>query len=469
VVATVVSRWLLGNHPSFAVPEYDLGSPLELFLYMAVGVLAGLVGTAFVKLLYFTEDTFDRSPLPEWTKAASGGLLVGLIGLAFPHVFGVGYSTISDALHGQLPLLLLFVLLFAKLLATCITIGSGGSGGILAPSLFLGAMTGGFFGTLVNQWFPHSVSSEGAYALVTMGAMAAATTQAPLSAMIIIFELTQTIDIIPPVMAACVVSTLIAMRLSKGSIYTLKLIRRGIDIHREDDPNVLRSLFVRDIVDKHPAVVKASAGLDEILSLLVETDHTEIFVVDERGALLGAIYFRELRRLILEHDHLAGVVVASDLLERGRPTVTEEDDLDLVMQLFSIEEIEELAVVDPERPLQLVGSVHKRDVINAYNQEVMRRDLAGGVQTTVGLVGRVHQVDLGAGFVVQEIEVPRAFVGRTLRELALRETTGVQVILRRKAGDTRTIDVPGPDEALAAGTKLIVAGRKEDVDRLAAL
>jgi CIC family chloride channel protein len=471
VVATVASRYVLGNHPAFPVPEYELTGPLELFPFMLVGVVAGLVGSLFVFALYRTEDLFVRIPAPEWTKAAIGGLGVGVIAVVFPHTLGVGYSTITDALYGNLSLSLLGVLVGVKILATSITIGSGGSGGIFAPSLFMGAMTGGFFGKLVPQWFPGEASSSGAYALVTMGAVVAATTHAPLSAIIIIFELTQTIDIIPPVMAAAVVSSLIAMLLSRDSIYTKKLTRRGIDLHRDDDPNVLKSLYVRDIVDRHPAVVKDSAGLDEVLELLVESDHTEFFVVDREERLLGAMYFHELRRVLIEADHLRPVLVAGDLTERGRPTVTGEDDLDVAMQIFGTDEVEEIAVVDPKDPTRLVGSVHKRDVLAAYSQEVMRRDLAGGVSSTVAVVDRVHQVDLGGGYVVQELLAPRLFLGRSLRELDLRRKNGVQVLLVRslRGGGRGSIRVPGPEDRLESGDHLVVAGPKEAVDRLAEL
>jgi CIC family chloride channel protein len=209
VVATVVSRFFLGNHPAFPVPAYELVSPFELFPYMFVGFVAGFVALAFMKALYATEDLFDRTPIPEYLRAAVGGALVGCIGIAFPNVFGVGYSTISAALASELPATLLGALVAAKIVATSITIGSGGSGGIFAPSLFLGAATGGFFGTFIHQWFPESTASSGAYALVTMGAVVAAATHAPITAIIMIFELTQTITIIPPLMAACVVSTLV--------------------------------------------------------------------------------------------------------------------------------------------------------------------------------------------------------------------------------------------------------------------
>jgi CIC family chloride channel protein len=471
VVATVVSRSILGNHPAFVIPDFEVGPPIELLGFMVVGVIAGLVGTGFVRVLYGTEDLFlNKVPLPEWSKACLGGLLIGCMAVFLPEILGVGYSAITDALNGKLPLLMLGALLGAKILATSVTIGSGGSGGVFAPSLFLGAMTGGFFGMLLNKVAPTLASDPGLYSLVTMGAMVAATTHAPLSAMIIIFEMTQKIDIIPPVMAACVVSSLIAMRLSKESIYTLKLKRRGVDLHREDHPNLLKQLFVREIVDREPGTVTASARLEEVLTHVVEGDHTELFVVNDAGQLLGAIHFTELRRVILEQDSLRSLVVAGDLLERNRATVVEDDDLDVAMRVFSESSVEEIAVVSNEDPRLLVGSLHKRDVLVAYNQEVMRRDLAGSVSATVSVLDRVHQVDLGGGFALQEIMAPRRFVGRSLREIDLRRTSGVQALLLRSPGGEEgrgRIRVPGPGDVIGAGDHIVVAGQKAAVDVLA--
>jgi CIC family chloride channel protein len=463
VVATVVSRSILGNHPAFVIPEYEVGPPIELLGFMAIGAIAGLVGTAFVRVLYSTEDVFGKIPIPEWTKASLGGFLVGGVAVSLPEILGVGYSAITDALNGKLPLLMLGSLVVVKILATSVTIGSGGSGGIFAPSLFLGAMTGGFFGMLLNELAPTYASDPGLYSLVTMGAMVAATTHAPLSAIIIIFEMTQEIDIIPPVMAACVVSSMIAVRLSKDSIYTMKLRRRGVDLHREDHPNLLKQLFVREIVDPEPGIVLASAGLDAVLTQVVEGDHTELFVVNAADELLGAIHFHELRR-----------VVAGDLLERNRATVVEDDDLDVAMRVFSESAVEEIAVVSNEDPRRLVGSLHKRDVLVAYNQEVMRRDLAGSVSATVSVLDRVHQVDLGGGFALQEILAPQRLVGHSLRELDLRGQSGVQVLLIRSPSEGGSggaggghIRVPGPGDVIAPGDLIIVAGQKAAVDLLA--
>ncbi|MGI9432574.1 MAG: chloride channel protein [Myxococcota bacterium] len=472
VVATVISRGLLGNHPAFPVPDYELVAPLELVAYIGVGVVAGIVGLAFMKSLYFTEDAFERIPIPEWLKASIGGAAVGSIAILVPNVLGVGYSTITEALEGNLPLVSLGVFLLAKIVATSITVGSGGSGGVFAPSLFLGAMSGGLVGTLVHGAFPESTATSGMYALVTMGAVVAATTHAPIAAILIIFEMTQSITILPPLMAACVVSTLVASFLQHESIYTMKLVRRGVDIRPQEEASVLKSMHVGEIVDREPEVVPASAHFATLIDLVVESDHTEFFVVSDGGRYLGPIYLAELRRLLHEQEHLRSLVVAGDLVVPGRPTVREDDDLDVVMQLFSHhQEVEEIGVIAGDDGRELVGSVHKRDVIAAYNQETLRRDLAGGISSTVAVVGKVHEVQLGGDYVVRDVHAPAAFVGRTLSELDLRARTGVQVLLLKHPDDSHgeTIRVPGASDRIQAGDIMIVAGSREGLERLEAL
>ena len=469
VVATVVSRFFLGNHPAFPVPDYQLVSPLELFPYMFVGIAAGFVALAFIYTLYATEDLFERTPIAEPLRAMVGGAMVGVIGIWFPQIFGVGYSTISSALTSDLDVMLLGGLVLLKIAATSITIGSGGSGGIFAPSLFLGAMAGGFLGSLIHQWFPDATASSGAYALVTMGAVVAAATHAPITAIIMIFELTQSIAIIPPLMAACVLSTLVTTYLQRDSIYTMKLRRRGIDLYEMEHPNVLKTLYVREILDREPEVVRSDANFDVVLELILNSDHTEFFVVNEQDELQGSIHLRALTRMLVEQEALMPIVVAGDLAEANVPTVTEDDDLDLVMQIFSIDSHDEIAVVLEDDPRHVVGSVHKKDVIHAYNQEILRRDLAGSISSNVLVASKGQQVALGGGYVLQEIQpTPRLF-GKTLRESKLGAETGVNIVLLRKrsAEDGRPlIRVPTANDVIEEGDRLVVSGTKASVESL---
>jgi len=468
VVATVLSRYFLGNYPSFVVPSWELVSPFELAAYALLGLLAGLVALAFMRTLYRTEDLFAKLPVPEWLRPACGGLVVGAIAVFVPRVMGVGYETVDEMLRGNLDVSVVAGLLLAKLVATSITIGSGGSGGVFAPSLYLGATTGALLGAAVHAWFPASTASSGAYALVGMGAVVAATSHTPISAILILFEITQRIEIIPPLMTACVLSTLVASLAQRESIYTMKLKRLGIDLEARPDANPLKGLFVSDVIDRAPEVVSDSAGFEALIDLIVRSPHTEFFVVDAQRKLLGSISLAELRRVLLEREYLRSVVVAGDLVVSNHPSVTADDDLDFAMQLLDRENVDEIAVVDADDPRRLVGSVHKRDVIHAWNQELLRRDFAGGIASSVASVERVHEVELGDDFVVRDVPAPHAAAGRSLAELDLRARTGAMVLLIRRpsAGRGAEIKVPSPDDLIEDGDVLIAAGSREALGRL---
>lgn len=471
VVASVATRYAIGNHVAFRVPDYEIVSPFELAPYMVAGVVAGIVGVAFIRMLTLAEDVFDRVPMPEWSRPALGGAIVGIVAIWLPHVYGVGYTTITWALAGTLPVALMAMLVVAKIFATSVTIGSGGSGGIFAPSLFMGAMVGGVIGHLVGAWYPGASASPGAYALVTMGAVVAATTHAPVSAIIIIFELTQTIDIIPALMTACVISTLVSQLAHRGSIYTTKLRRQGIDFFETLDPNVLKGLYVRDVIVRDPDVIPASADFKTVLDLVVQSRHSQFYVSGPNGEYLGAISLRELRRLIYEQDALQHVVVAGDLVDTHHPTVTDDVDLSVVMQIFSASDVDEIAVVDADDATRLVGTVLEKDVIEASNREQLRRDLAGGFQTSVGAAGRGQTVELGDGYQLREILAPPHVTGRSLKALALRERVGVQVLLvrsRTKEGRPN-LRIPHGADVLHEGDTVIVAGTKTALDMLDAL
>lgn len=471
VVASVATRYAIGNHPAFIVPDFEIVSPFELVPYMVAGIVAGVVAVAFIRTLSFAEDTFAKIPVPEWSKAAIGGAMVGTMAIWLPNVYGVGYTTIGGALAGTMTAGMMGVLVVAKILATSVTIGSGGSGGVFAPSLFLGAMAGGVVGTLVEQYFPGATGSSGAYALVTMGAVVAAATHAPVSAIIIIFELTQTIDIIPALMTACVISTLVAQVSFRDSIYTVKLRRQGIDFFEAKNPNVLKELSVREVIVLDPVVIPAAANFKTVLDLVVQSPHSQFYVESPTGAHLGAISLAELRRLIYEQETLQHIVVAGDLVDTSHPSVSDDVDLSVVMQIFSSSHVDEIAVVNADDRTKLVGTVREKDVIEASNREQLRRDLAGGMHTSISAAGSGQTVDLGDGYQLREIMAPPHVTGRSLRKLTLRERVGVQVLLvrsKKPEGGTH-LRVPHGDDVLVEGDAVIVAGTTAALDMLDAL
>ena len=261
VTADVVAHIFEKDARAFTVPQYALVSPWELGLYTLLGLLAAVGGVAFTRLLYFTEDRWDELHFPEYLKPVLGGLLLGVIGIlsfkvdGFPRVFGVGYDSISDVLFGRLAIQVVVGLFLLKLLATVMTLGSGGSGGIFAPSLFMGAMLGSLFGQVAHDLLPSVTAPAGAYAMVGMAAFFSSAAHAPITAILILFEMTGDYRVILGVMVSCILATLIAQRLRRESIYTIKLLRRGIDLQAGQEANVLRQLKVGDILRRGDEVL----------------------------------------------------------------------------------------------------------------------------------------------------------------------------------------------------------------------
>jgi CIC family chloride channel protein len=376
LLATTISRHYFGDFPSFIVPPYSLQSSWEIFIYPVLGILAGLVATLFILTLYKCEDIFERLWIPNFLKPALGGLMLGLLLLRWPQVFGVGYGGINIALNGAIPAMLLLILALVKILATSITLGSGGSGGVFAPSLFIGAMTGGFFGWGAGYFFPGLTADPGAYALVGMGALVAGTTQAPITAILIIFELTNDYKIILPLMSSCLISTVITSVMQHhGSIYTLKLLRRGIDIRGGMEQNILRNLKVKDLMNTKTAKVPETATFPEILAAFKEQDASYLHVINANHELAGIISFRDIRKL-LDRKEVPEGLTAGDIDTSETSIVIPSDNIQAALHIMSVHTISQLPVVAPDNRRKLIGILRQKDIIAAYDKALLRQEVA---------------------------------------------------------------------------------------------
>jgi CIC family chloride channel protein len=469
VMATVVSRYFLGDFPAFQVPPHELASAWELGVYAILGLVAGGVALAFIGLLYWMEDRWEAIPLPPWLLPAAGGLCVGAIALAFPHVLGVGYEATSDALRGSIPLLLLAALIPAKLLATSITLGSGGSGGIFAPSLFLGAMVGGLVGSVAHALLPGVTAGTGAYALVGMGAVVAGATHAPLTAILIIFELTSDYKLILPLMASCIIATLLTTRVRRESIYTKKLLRRGVDISRGRELNVLRALRVRDVMSGELVTVREGEPVGRLLQRLGERPYETLYVLDEDGRLAGTIGLGDLSGVVRGGEPVLDVLVARDLATET-PAVHPDDSLDTVVHLFAGRRVDELPAVEA-LDRRLVGVVTRRHLLDAYDREMMRQEMAASLRGSLRATPS-GEVSLGDDYRMAEMDAPTRCAGRTIGELGIRSRYGVQVLLIRRAPEREAVRlevVPGPETVVRPGDRLVLVGRAHDLARFRAL
>ncbi len=470
VTATVISRSILGDVPAFQIPAYSIVSPFEMITYAGLGLLAGVVGVAFVQILYVFEELFDRlRSVPEFVKPVIGGLGIGVLAVGVPHIMGVGYDTISAALEDRMAVWFLFAVLAAKLIGTTFTLGSGGSGGVFAPSLFMGAALGGLVGHGARAIMPFQMASPGAYAVVGMGAMVAAATHAPITAILIIFEMTGDYRVILGLMLSCMLGTIVAQRIRKESIYTIKLVRRGIDLHAGHEVNVLRQIKVREIMRPDVETVRRNCTLDDLYRRMVTSPHYEFFVVDEGGEIVGTISVDDLRRNLPQFEELRRVAIAEDLMNCPVIYVREDDTLDFAMRQFAKRTFEELPVLPADGSMVPIGTVQRQDVIAAYNKEILRVDLGGSLSARLEAAARRRIWETVGGYVLAHLEVPPWMFGKSLGSLQIRSRFGALVILLerpRSGGETR-YTIPGPETTLEPGDMIVVFGRRHNVERLA--
>jgi chloride channel protein, CIC family len=372
VSASVVSRFFLGDYPAFHVPSYQLASNWELPMYLGLGVVAAFAALLFVRTLYFSEDVFDRWKIPGWAKPPIAGVAIGLLGYFLPQVLGTGFPTIDAVLRGGLGFWLLAGLVLGKIAATSLTLGSGFSGGVFAPALFIGAMMGGAYGTAMHALFPTVTASSGAYAAVGMAAVFAGAARAPVTAIVILFEMTLDYKIMLPLMFATGVSTLLAARFEPESIYTLKLVHRGIDFlgHRAGG---LRPVGVAEAMTtlSETVTVEEHMPLAELSKIFQETGQRGVIVTDKEGRLTGVATQSDLERALVE-GKAPGTV--ADIRSSEPVTAYADETIDEVVKEAGTLGVGYIPVVTRERPKIPVGVLLRSDIIRAYGSAISRRD-----------------------------------------------------------------------------------------------
>ncbi|MFK5927276.1 MAG: chloride channel protein [Desulfuromusa sp.] len=373
-MATVVSRALLGNVSELVTAPYTMDSLWEIGLYVLLGVLIGCLAAGFIHFHIKIKDLIEAVKLPRLSKPVIGGLMVGAIGIGLPQVFGNGYDFVGSVLSGQQPWYLLILLVVAKMVATSITLGSGMPGGLFAPCLFLGAVAGGAYGQLLELIFPAAHISSGAYALVGMGAFLAAATHAPMTAIFLLFEITDSYEIIIPIMLACVIGTAIASHLKNDSLETAELSRLGIDLEAGKERNIMKNLLVGEVMSRRVETVPENMTLGHFADFIQQTHHTDFPLIDELGELTGIISVQDFLGVVFEKE-LMDLVVIKELATKDVITVHPEEDLDTAMRKIGYRNIEQLPVVDQESHRHLYGIISRRDMVSAYNRALMTRTL----------------------------------------------------------------------------------------------
>jgi len=480
VSASIVSQMFLGDNPAFSVPSFTLQSPLAIFLFLLLGLLAALAAIMFILMLGWLEQRFDGWRIPQYLKPAVGALLMGLMGTAYmilsgflggqtvdgqiqtisveniPPFYGSGFVFIEEALHGKVPFLLLALLIFFKPLATSFTLGSGNSGGVFAPSLFIGAMLGGALGIFFNNLFPGITGPVGAYSLVGMAAVFAAAARAPLTAILIVFEMSNDYEMILPLMVAAVTASHFAQWLYPESIYTQKLTRRGIHFVQGRDMDIMQGVRVGEVMRKNPAVVYRDTPLPDLYRMFQETNFLGFPVLDRNEKLWGIVTLQDMERVLSQKVIQLRGLTTENVAVMEPVTVFPDEPIWTAIQKMAPRDLARLPVVSRDGTGHLVGLISRSDILRAYDVGIVRKQRGRMLEKEVAL--REGEDNVFADLCLKQGDKS---VDRALRNLKLPKDVNVVSVEREGV-----VIIPRGDTRFAVGDIVTVFGKKEVIQKV---
>lgn len=370
VTGTAISRIYFGDFPAFIVPSHTMTTYFEFPAFIILGLVAGVISVILVRSIVKAQNIAAMSAIPQWLRPGVGGLMVGLMAVWLPQIIGVGYGATEQALMGNFTLTLLIVLLIAKVAATAISLGLGFGGGIFSPSLVIGAVLGGAYGIIVSSVFPEIGTDTGAYTLIGMGAVAAATLGAPISTSLIIFEMTGDYQLTLGVMLAVVVSTAMFRHLHGRTFFTSQLEQRGLDLKDGFESTLLKSRRVAQVMKPDAETVAPNVSLPGLRQQLQHSLTGELFVVADDGRLIGTITLADLSETAFD-SNMDNLINAGDVARLNPPVLNASDNLEKALKLMNDTGESLIAVVKADKSMQLEGVVDERHVIAAYNRALL--------------------------------------------------------------------------------------------------
>lgn len=383
VVGTVLSRSHLGNYPTFTVPAYSLVSNTELALYFALGVLSGLSAVLFIKLFYAIEERLQsaekRFRIPAWAMPALGGLICGLVSLWVPELYGFSYEAIEKALTGSESWENMIAVYLLKPVVAALTVGSGGSGGMFAPSMKMGAMLGGMFGNVVHELLPGMTAESGAYALVGMGALTAGIMRAPLTVILILFEVTGQYEIVLPIMFAAVTSALVARLAYPYTMETYVLEKEGVRVGFGITLTIAGNISILDVMRRNFVRFTDATRAETILEAFNNTLESKFYITDEKGIFVGLIGSKEIG-LLLREGIVEGLI-AEDIVKKNVTVLYDTSKLDEALKIFEITDHTILPVVSSIDG-RMLGVVRQDDTFSYYRKQMTLIATDEGESTT---------------------------------------------------------------------------------------
>jgi CIC family chloride channel protein len=474
VTASAISRIFLGNQSVFTFSVPNIGEYHYFYLFILLGIFCGFVAVMFLKYDNITSILFKKKAfkkLPLWVVMVSVGLMVGISGYFYKDIFGIGYTGINNILSNSLTWQVVLVLFLLKFFLVPLTLNSGGFGGTFAPSLFMGACAGYLFSVAVKGFFGIPTDPT-TYILVGMGATLGGINSIPLTAILMIFEMTREYSFILPLMLSVIVSSTIVQIVNKGSYHLKKLEKQGFRLTGGKETTILKSISVESVMNSIPVSIHENSTLEAVVSKLVESQHHTIYTIDDSGNLSGAISENQIRPLITEFDSLKGSIIASDIANNRVTTITKDQDLDYVLKILTKSDLEELPIIADMSDKKIIGVISRHDILSIYNRESLKSDLAEGLSREINTLTETRISRIADGYAIIEKKPRYDFIGKTLSELKLRNNYGLEVLMIKKSKELfdeseveSKIVMPGYNYKIEEDDILVLFGTDEKISK----
>ncbi|MBT8378604.1 MAG: chloride channel protein [Ignavibacteria bacterium] len=475
VTASAISRVLLGNESVFQFASPEIGGYESLYWFAILGVVVGLAAILFVRYSsavdYLIKKKILKMGVPRWLLMISVGLLVGLSGFYFKDVFGIGYNAINHILAGNHIWKIVLILLLLKFILVPLILSSGGFGGIFAPSLFMGACLGYLFAISTNYIWDLNLDPV-TFTLVGMGAMLGGVNTIPITAIMIIFEMTQDYTFILPLMLAVIISTTISRIVLKRSVHVKHLEEQGYQISEGKEINLLHSVSVSEIKLEKIELIPETTSLPQLIAKMIESPNNTFYITNSTGILTGIITETELRPIMTDYDSVKEVIIARDVAKPNVISVKMDDDLDYVLRLFSKWNVDQIPVIDDTVGYKILGSVTRQEVLSVYNRESLKANLVDGLSKDLKSLKEATPSAVAAGYSIAEISVTQEHIGKSLSELKLRNKFGLEVLMIKQQKELfedntqkENIITSDPHYQLKEDDRLVLFGKDKNIER----
>ena len=475
VTASTISRTFLGNQAVFHFNIPTLENYHYFYLYAILGILVGIISILFIRYSGTIEYIFKKriyaSKVPQWLVMTIVGLAVGISGFFYKDIFGIGYSGINHVLSGQLIWETVLIIFLLKFFLVPVIISSGGFGGIFAPSLFLGACTGFLFALAANNLFNLDLDTT-SFVLIGMGAMLGGINTIPITAIMIIFEMTQNYSFILPLMLAVIISTTVSRLYAKRSIHVVHLEEQGYLISEGKELNILRTIPVSDAKLEPLELIPESTPFPIVMEKIMNSPNNFFFTVNDKNIISGIITETELRPMLSDFD-VRNLLIAGDVAYHEVISVTPKDDLDTTLRLMTKNNIDQLPVIADSPNNKILGVITRQEILTIYNRESLKINLAEGLSKELKTIHQASPASIVKGYSIAEINVPRSFIGKNLYELKIRNKFELEVLMIKhpqelldKPEERDMIISSNTDYKLKRNDKLVVFGMDKNIERL---